>query len=387
MMATEPALQPEFVLLVGTDKGLFRLRRPITRDDRTWTLEGPWMAGHQVLHAWMDRRLPGRAWAATRHSVWGAHVYRSDNWGDHWHALPADPPAHPAGRYPSACNAIWFLAAGGDDHPDALYAGIDPPGLFHSHDAGLTWQGLEGINRHPDRTTWEPSKGGFSLHSIHRCPTRPERLYLAISAGGAYRSDDAGGHWTAINRGVSARHLGNPLAASGHNVHRLLVSPNRPDRLYRQCYGGVYRSDDGGRNWIDIGEGLPSDFGYALALSDSDDDRIWIIPIASNQDRTVPEGRLRVYTSADGGRHWKAGYQGLPQQHVHVTVLREALAVLPGMDPPQVFFGTSSGHVFASDNGGVGWKRIAEFLPRVLSVRAERIPERGNHGSCATGET
>lgn len=373
------------MLLVGTAKGLFRLRATADREANGWTLEGPWMGGHAVLHAWLDRRCPGRAWAALRHPVWGAHIHRSDDWGDHWEALPAPPPAHPPGLHPTTLNGIWFLAPGGDGNPNALYAGIDPPGLFHSPDAGLTWQSLDGLNQHPDRNTWEPSRGGFALHSIHCCPTRPERLYAAISAGGAYRSDDAGRHWLAINRGVCARHLGNPTAASGHNIHRLLVSPLDPDRLYRQCYGGVYRSDDGGLNWIDIGAGLPSDFGYAIALSDRDDDSLWIIPVASNHLRTMPGGRLRVYTSDDGGRHWQAQWRGLPQQHVHVTVLREALALLTGPGRTRVFFGTSSGHLFASHDAGRHWQRIAEFLPRILSVRADRVPARTTPHPPGTG--
>lgn len=324
------------------------------------------MAGYEVLHAWLDPRSAGLGYAAIRHEIWGAHLYLTRDSGRNWeplHAVPSYPPEKGLG----SLKAIWHLAAGPADEPDTLYAGIDPAGLFVSRDRGQSWSGVDSLNFHPTRSTWEPAKGGFSMHSIHHCPGAPERLYAAVSAGGVYRSDDRGGSWQPANKGVRAENLPMGQAESGHNIHRLVVHPANPDRLYRQCYNGVYRSDDGGLKWIEITAGLPSDFGYALATENGNPDAVWVIPIDSNHLRTAPGGRLRVYRSADGGRNWIALAQGLPQEHAYVTVLREALC-LDQQSPLGAYFGTSSGHVFASADHGESWQCIAEFLPRVLSV-------------------
>lgn len=356
------------VLLVGTQKGLFRLESDAGR--RNWTLDGPLIAGYEILHAWLDPRQPQRGFAAASHTIWGVHVYRTDDGGRSWRSLSATP-RHEGARAGETLNSIWCLAPGPDDRPDTLYAGIDPAGVFRSDDAGASWQALRGLNEHPSRDTWEPARGGFSAHSIHQPRQRPERLYAAISAGGAYRSDDAGAHWQPINRGVRAENLPTPQVRSGHNIHRLLVHPSNPERLYRQCYNGVYRSDDGGDHWQEITAGLPSDFGYALASPATEPDTVFVLPIDSNHLRTTPEGRLRVYRSRDAGASWQALSRGLPQEHVYVTVLREAMTV--DEDPQTgVYFGTSSGHLFASRDAGESWDCLAAFLPRVLSISARR---------------
>ncbi len=361
---------PATILLVGTQKGLFRL--VATGEDSHWHIQGPLIAGYEVLHAWNDPRQPQRAYAAVTHTIWGAHVYRSLDAGATWTPLDSLP-AHPPGRFPEALRAIWYLAPGLAEEPDTLYAGIDPAGLFVSRDAGLSWIPVDGLNMHPSRDTWEPAKGGFSVHSVHQCPRQPDRLYAAVSAGGVYRSDDRGEHWQPINRGVRAENLPQRYAVSGHNVHRLVAHPADPDRLYRQCYNGVYRSDDGGASWHEITEGLPSDFGYALASETDNPDSVWVIPIASNHLRTAPGGRLRVYRSRDGGRRWTALADGLPQQHAYVSVLREGLALDHHTPVAGAYFGTSSGHVFASRDGGESWRCIAEFLPRILSVQVAEV--------------
>jgi len=189
------------VLLIGTQKGLFRLEAPPSRDD--WTVRGPLVAGYEINHAVFDPRRPGTALLAANHPVWGAHVYRSQDWGYHWEPLP-EPPHHPPGAQDAALRSIWYIAPGPAGAPDTVYAGIDPPGLFVSHDAGMQWSPIEGFNHHPTRQTWEPSRGGFSVHSIHVDPRDPRRLYAAVSAGGAFRSDDGGASWRPINR---RRHL------------------------------------------------------------------------------------------------------------------------------------------------------------------------------------
>jgi hypothetical protein len=358
-------------LLVGTQKGLFRLVSDPGR--QKWTLTGPAIAGYEILHAWRDPRRPGNGFAAATHTIWGTHIYRTTDGARSWQSL-STVPCHRDREDGPSLRSIWFLAPGPAGQPDTLYAGIDPAGLFVTHDSGDSWQPVDGLNRHPTRNTWEPARGGFCVHSI-TCPEgAPGRIYAAVSAGGAYRSDDGGDSWYPINSGVRAENLPDVRAESGHNIHRLLVHPTNPDRLFRQCYNGVYRSDDGGLNWTEITAGLPSDFGYALVSEPDDADSVYVLPIDSNHMRTTPEGRLRVYRSGDGGRNWTALTRGLPQDHAYVTVLREAMDV-DGLPECGVYFGTSSGHVFASPDRGANWQCIASFLPRILSVKARALDE------------
>ncbi|WP_421621422.1 VPS10 domain-containing protein [Alkalilimnicola ehrlichii] len=356
------------VLLVGTQKGLFRLED--TPDRGGWELAGPLIAGYEVLHAWLDPRDPQRGLAAVDHPVWGAHIYRTDDAGHRWEPL-AGVPLHRPGLWPKRMKAVWHLAPGPAEAPGTVYAGTDPAGLFRSDDYGQSWTPVASLNEHPTRDTWEPARGGFSLHSILIDPQSPQRLYVSISAGGVFRSDDGGRSWRPCNEGVRAENLPGRCAVTGHNVHRTVLCPRRPERLYRQCYNGIYRSDDRGEHWTEISSGLPSDFGYALATPPQDPDTVYVIPIESNHLRTCCDGRLRVYRSRDGGRHWAPLTRGLPQRHAYVTVLREAMAQ-DSADPAGLYFGTSSGHLFASRDGGEHWETVAEFLPRVLSVQAAR---------------
>jgi photosystem II stability/assembly factor-like uncharacterized protein len=370
-MTTIPKDTTRIVLLVGTEKGLFRLTSDTAR--QRWSMEGPLIAGYEVLHAWIDPRRPSHAYAAVRHTIWGPHIYHSADAGRSWESLSATP-QHAPGLHPESLRAIWYLAPGPASEPDTLYAGIDPAGLFVSRDRGGSWAPVSALNEHPSRDTWEPARGGFSLHSIHIPELAPGRMYAAISAGGAYRSDDGGASWIPVNRHVRAENLPQRFADSGHNIHRLVAHPARPDRLYRQCYNGVYRSDDGGLNWVEISAGLPSDFGYALVCEQDDPDVVYVLPVASNHMRTMPEGRLRVYRSADAGNSWQALSNGLPQEHVYVSVLREAMA-LDDLPRCGVYFGTTSGHLFASPNRGQQWQCIADLLPRILSVKAMVIDD------------
>jgi photosystem II stability/assembly factor-like uncharacterized protein len=350
---------------VGTRKGLFRAESD--RGRREWRLEGPHLAGYEIYHARHDPRRPAAAYAAAHHMVWGVHVHRSDDSGHSWELLPEAP--HPVSAEDDGLKAIWYLAPGHASQPDTWFAGIEPAALFKSSDGGATWEDMVGLNAHPTRATWQPAKGGLALHSIQVDPRDPQRLYAAVSAGGVYRSDDGGTSWKPVNRGVRADYLPDTRPLSGHCVHRVVLHPLQPDRLYQQSHTGTYRTDDRGERWIEITEGLPSDFGYAVTTDPNDPETVYIIPEQSSHVRTTVDGAITVYRSRNAGADWQPLTRGLPQENAYVTILREAIDT-DGLDPCGVYFGTSSGHLFASRDGGESWEIIAGFLPRILSVQA-----------------
>lgn len=349
-------------LWVGTRKGLFRIRQ---QPGAGWQVDGPLLAGYEVLHLARAPDRPGRMYAATGHPVWGAHIYVSEDGGESWQSLEAVP-HHPAGCFKESLRSIWYLSA---QDGGGLYAGIDPAGLFHSADDGASWRSIDGLNQHPSRGRWEPARGGFPVHSIHVDPGAPQRMVAAVSAGGVFRSEDGGASWIAANTGVRAENFPERFPEVGHNVHRVVMAPTRAARLYRQCYNGTYRSDDFGLSWVEITHGLPSDFGYAIAVDPGDPDTVFQIPESGSHMRAVVDGRMAVYKSSDAGASWRACGTGLPQQHAYVSVLREAIDTY-GAGPCTVAFGTTSGHVFVSTDAGEHWQLAAAFLPRVLCVRA-----------------
>lgn len=352
------------MLLVGTAKGLFRVLRHA--GGGAWHIDGPHLPGYSVLHTM--QAPDGKLFAATSHKVWGAHIYVSDDDGASWSPLDSAP-AHPAESGRGATKAVWYLALAGD----TLLAGIDPAGLFRSDDGGAHWQPVSALNEHPTRDTWEPSKGCFAVHSIHVDPQQPNTMVAAVSAGGVYRSDDGGDSWQPANAGVRAENLPERYPETGHNVHRVVMHPRVPERLYRQCYNGTYRSEDGGRSWTEITAGLPSDFGYGIVTDPNDPDTVFQIPESSSHLRAPVDGKLRVYRSLDAGSTWASASTGLPAEHVYVTVLREAMDI-DARRPCGVYFGTSGGQLFASNDAGDSWAQIASYLPRVLSVKAvERV--------------
>jgi photosystem II stability/assembly factor-like uncharacterized protein len=348
------------MLLVGTAKGLFRVRRETA--DGEWHIDGPHLAGYSVLHTL--EAPDGRLFAATSHKIWGAHIYTSKDQGASWTSLDAVP-EHPPSSGRGATKAIWYLALSGS----VLFAGIDPAGLFRSDDGGRRWQPVTGLNEHPTRSTWEPSKGCFAVHSIYVDPLQPDNIVAAVSAGGVYRSEDGGETWQPANVGVRAENLPEPSPETGHNVHRVIMHPRETGRLYRQCYNGTYRSDDGGRSWTEITAGLPSDFGYGIVVDPNDPDTVFQIPESGSHLRAPVDGKLRVYRSRDGGATWASASSGLPAEHVYVTVLREAMDI-DSHEPCGVYFGTSGGQVFASTDAGESWEEIVSYLPRVLNVKA-----------------
>ena len=355
----------DVLLFIGTKRGLFLAR---SSDRRQWRISDPLLVGREVYHAWLDPRDGRTAWAASDHAVWGAHVHRSDDAGRSWSVLEAAP------QYADerGLKAIWHLAPGPGTEPDTIYAGIEPAGMFVSPDRGASWRGVDGLNRHPTTDTWQPAGGGLALNSIQHDPRDPCRLYCSLSAGGVYRSDDGCRSWSPKNAGTRADFLPDVHPVAGQCVHRLIVHPADPDRLYQQNHCGVYRSDDRGESWHDITGGLPSGFGYALATDPADADVAYVIPEESSHMRTTVGGQLRVYRTRDAGASWEPLTQGLPQQHAYVTVLREGMTN-DALDPVGLYFGTSSGHLFGSADRGEAWSVIAGYLPRILSVTAAVI--------------
>ncbi len=336
-------------------------------------MEGPYLAGYEIYHAFLDHREGVTAYAAAYHQVWGVHVFRSVDGGRSWDLLPGVP-HYGAAAGTGGLRAIWHLAPGHADQPDTLYAGIEPAGLFVSGDGGARWQALRGLNEHPTRGSWQPAKGGLALHSICVDPREARRIYAAVSAGGVYRSDDGGANWKPVNQGVRADYLADTSPESGHCVHRIVLHPARPDRLYQQSHTGTYRTDNRGESWLEITEGLPSDFGYAVATDPGDPDTVYVIPEESSHIRTTVGGAITVYRSRNAGSDWQPLTRGLPQQNAYVTILREAIDA-DGLDPCGVYFGTSSGHLFASRDGGESWIITAGFLPRILSVATGLLRE------------
>ena len=359
----------DVVLLVGTMKGAFLFRANGAR--RTWQRGGPYFAGRAVYAmAWDDRDGRARLWAGPESMHWGAELRSSDDFGATWHPAEADGPSL---RFPEDAGAslrrVWQICPGRVEEPDVLYCGVEPAALFESRDGGASWSLVRGLWDHPHRAKWEPGAGGLCLHTILPDPTRPERLHVAISTGGVYRSDDGGASWRTAHKGVRAQFLPDPHPEFGQCVHKVARHPERPERLFLQNHWGLYRSDDAGESWEDIARDVPSDFGFGMAVHPHDADTVYIVPLESDEFRCTPEGRLRVYRTRDAGGSWQALTRGLPQKDAFETVLRDCLAT-DSLDPAGVYFGTRSGKVFASSDAGSSWHLATDGLPPVVCVRA-----------------
>jgi hypothetical protein len=345
------------LLPVGTRKGLFLLRSG--DDRRTWEVEGPLLTGWSVFHATVDPRN-GALFAATNNFVYGATVQRSDDLGKNWEraeeiGLPEDSGLKLA--------ATWHVEPGAASEPDTLWVGGDPGVLFRSDDGGKIWEVNKGILEHPTRENWQPGAGGMCTHSIQ---ITDGTMYVAISAAGSFRSDDGGESWTPINKEVAAEFLPEHYPEVGQCVHKLLVHPKRPERLWQQNHCGVYRSDDRGDNWERLdGNGLPTSFGFPIALDPDDPDVAYVIPEQSQEHHFTAEGRLGVYRTGDAGASWELASNGLPDR-AWVAVLREGFAY----DDGGLYFGTQSGSVWVSPRGGGEWIEAARDLPPILSVEA-----------------
>jgi hypothetical protein len=364
----------DVLLLVGTMKGLFLLRSGASR--KRWDLSGPHFPGSSVYGTAYDGRAGRhRVWAAPSSMHWGAELCWSDDFGGRWRQ-----PETPLLRFPETAGAslahIWQISPGREEDPDTLYCGVAPAALFESRDGGSTWALNEGLWNHPHREKWTPGFGGLCLHTILVDTERPDRLTVAVSTGGAYRSDDGGRSWQVKNRGIRAEFLPDKYPEFGQCVHKIARSPGRPGRLFLQNHWGLYRSDDGGDSWRDVANGVPSDFGFCMGVHPRDPDTAFIVPLHSDGFRCTPEGRLRVYRTRDAGKSWQALSRGLPQKDAWETVVRDAMAV-DRLDPAGVYFGTRSGKLYGSRDEGRSWELLLEGLPPVVCVKAAVVEKRG----------
>jgi photosystem II stability/assembly factor-like uncharacterized protein len=357
----------DVLLLVGTMKGAFLLTSDGDRAE--WRIDGPHFKGETVYSLAFDQRAGRRRiLAGTQSFFWGSVVRASDDYGATWTAPDRKNVKFPEESGLALAN-VWQLQPGRESEPDVVYCGVQPAALFESRDAGETWSPVEGLLSHEHRPRWNPGAGGLCLHTIVVDPSNPDRMAIAISAGGFYRSDDGGRSWQARNVGVRAEFLPDKYPEFGQCVHKVVNHPTRPERLFLQNHWGLYRSDDWGDHWEDVANGVPSDFGFAMRMHPHDPDTVYIVPMESDGFRCSPEARLRVYRTRDAGGSWEPLSEGLPQDDAYETVLRDALAD-DGHERAGIYFGTRGGRLYGSRDEGDSWTEIAGTLPPIVCVRA-----------------
>jgi photosystem II stability/assembly factor-like uncharacterized protein len=366
-------------VLVGTRKGAFIL----TSDERRaeWAVSGPHFGGWEIYHLKGSPADPNRLYASQSTGWFGQLIQRSDDGGKTWEAMgnefvydgvPGTHKWYDGSQHPWEFKRVWYLEPSPTD-PDTIYAGVEDAALFRSGDGGKTWQELPGL-RDVKGHLWQPGAGGMCLHTILLDPSAPQRMFVAISAAGAFRTDDGGETWRPVNRGLKSDfELPDPDAEVGHCVHCIAMHRSRPGVLFMQKHWDVMRSDDAGDSWVEVSGNLPSDFGFPIAVHAHDPNTVYVIPIKSDSEHYPPDGKLRVYRSRTGGNEWEALTQGLPQSNCYVNVLRRALSV-DRLDSCGLYFGTSGGQVYASADSGDHWAPIVRDLPAVLSVEAQVLP-------------
>jgi hypothetical protein len=356
----------DVVVLVGTSKGLFALTAGPGRQE--WAMRGPWFLGEEIYAATLDTRGGrNRLLVGATSSHWGPSVYRSDDLGATWVEPETDTLAFPASAG-AAVARVWQLQPGADSQPDVVYAGVEPAALFRSDDGGQSFTLDEGLWNHEHRTQWQPGGGGLCLHTILPDPTGGSRVAIAVSSAGFYRTLD-GEKWEAANRGIKAPFLPEPTPEFGQCVHKVDRHPSQPDTLFLQHHWGVYRSDDFGESWQEIGaDALPSTFGFPVVADPNEPETAYVLPLTSDGFRCTPDGRARVYRTADGGKSWDALGNGLPQENAYLTVLRDGFAA-DRLNPAGLYFGTRTGEVFGSPDAGGSWQELARHLPPVLCVK------------------
>lgn len=366
-------------VLVGTKKGAFILTSDGKRDQ--WTVDGPHFAGFEMYHLKGSPVNPNRIYASQTSSWFGQVMQRSEDGGKTWEPVgnefqydgtPGTHMWYDGTQHPWEFKRIWHLEPSLTE-PDVVYAGAEDAALFRSADGGKTWQELPGL-RSAKGHLWQPGAGGMAVHTILLDPTRAGRIYVAISAAGVFRSDDAGQTWRAVNQGLKSQYeLPDPNAEVGHCVHRIAMHASRPDVLFMQKHWDVMRSNDAAESWTEVSGDLPSDFGFPIDVHAHEPETIYVVPIKSDSEHFPPDGKLRVYRSRTGGGDWEPLTKGLPQENCYVNVLRDAMAV-DSLDPCGVYFGTTGGQVYVSADSGDTWKAIVRDLPGVLSVEVQTLP-------------
>jgi photosystem II stability/assembly factor-like uncharacterized protein len=362
----------DVLLLIGTMKGAFVLKSDSSRKD--WEVGGPYFPGRAIYAmAYDDRDGRNRLWAAVNSSYWGSYLSSSNDLGKTW----TEPETYGV-KFPeeaeNSVKQIWQIALGNANEPNTLYCGVEPAALFRSDDAGETWSLVKGLYDHPHRSQWMPGGGGLCLHTILPDPENKDRMHIAISTGGVYRTDDGGQNWQVRNQGVRAQFLPPDqwYPEFGQCVHKIASHPSNPQRIFLQNHWGLYRSDDGGDSWTDIANGVPSDFGFAMEIDHNAPNTAYIIPLESDEFRCTPDAKLRVYRTRNAGESWEALTNGLPQENAFETVLRDAM-VADKRQPSGLYFGTRSGKLFGSNDAGESWNTIEEGLPPVVCVKTAVI--------------
>jgi photosystem II stability/assembly factor-like uncharacterized protein len=366
-------------VLVGTRKGAFILTSDATRE--RWDISGPLFAGWEIYHLKGSPADPNRLYASQSSGWFGQQIQRSNDGGQTWEpvgntfvydGVPGTHQWYDGTPHPWEFKRVWHLEPSLPD-PDTVYAGVEDAALFRSIDGGQTWQELpelRGVKGH----LWQPGAGGMCLHTIVLDPSHPERIFIAISAAGVFRTDDAGKTWRPMNRGLKSPYeLPDPHAEVGHCVHRIAMHQSRPGVLFMQKHWDVMRSDDAGESWHEVSGNLPTDFGFPIEVHAHEPDTIYVVPIKSDSEHYPPDGKLRVYRSRTGGHEWEALTTGLPQRDCYVNVLRDAMAV-DALDACGVYFGTTGGQVYASADAGDSWTPIVRDLPAVVSVEVQTLP-------------
>jgi photosystem II stability/assembly factor-like uncharacterized protein len=366
-------------VLVGTQKGAFVLTADGQR--ATWEVAGPHFGGWEVYHLVGAPSDPMRIYASQSTGWFGQVIQRSDDGGKSWQPMgngfvydgaPGMHQWYDGTPHPWEFARVWHLEPSPID-PDTVFAGAEDAALFKSTDGGTTWAELSGLRTHSTGPSWQPGAGGMCVHTVLIDPTDLQRLHVAISAAGVFRSDDGGQTWQPKNQGLRSEGIPDDDAEVGHCVHHLARHPERPDVLYMQKHWDVMRSEDRGDSWQEISGDLPSDFGFPIAVHAHQPDTVYVVPITSDSEHYPPEGKLRVYRSRVGGNEWEPLTRGLPQADCYVNVLRDAMAV-DALDPCGIYFGTTGGQVYASRDGGDSWEAIVRDLPRVLSVEVQALP-------------
>jgi photosystem II stability/assembly factor-like uncharacterized protein len=345
-----------------------------------WDVSGPFFAGWEIYHLKGSPVDPNRLYASQTSGWFGQVIQRSSDGGQTWEAVgnkfgydgvAGTHQWYDGTQHPWEFARVWHLEPSLSD-PDTVYAGVEDAAMFKTSDGGQTWQELSGLRGHESGPSWQPGAGGLCLHTILIDPSNHERLFIAISAAGAFRSDDGGKTWRPINKGLKSEGIPNPNAEVGHCVHRLAMHRSRPNVLYMQKHWDVMRSENGGDSWTEVSGNLPTDFGFPIDVHAHEPDTVYVVPIKSDSEHFPLDGQLRVYRSRSGGNEWEALTSGLPQRDCYVNVLRDAMSV-DSLDPCGIYFGTTGGQVYASSNGGDTWAPIVRDLPPVLSVEVQTL--------------